>query len=180
MHLLTRTLSQRYEVGMDSYDRLFPNQDTLPKGGFGNLIALPLQRAPRKNGNSLFIDENFVPYIDQWHYLSNVKKMKLDEIQEIVKMHYQSDTLTVLVKESGQKNESPMLVPNQLKILEKNGLFIEKENLHSSFLHKLIQLATFKNPEFYKAQSKRLSTYGIPRNINCSEETDRYMIFLAD
>ena len=42
--LLTRTTAQRHEVGLDSYDRLFPGQDTLPKGGFGNLIALPLQR----------------------------------------------------------------------------------------------------------------------------------------
>lgn len=176
--LLSRTLSKRYEIGMDSYDRLFPNQDTLPKGGFGNLIALPLQRIPRKSGNSLFIDENLVPYKDQWLYLSNVKKMKIDEVQEIIKTFYQSDESIILGKETKGHlvNAESINLPAELKVIEKNGLYIEKQGLPSSFLHKLIQLASFKNPEFYKAQSKRLSTYGIPRNISCSEETDRFLI----
>jgi hypothetical protein len=52
--LLTRTMENRHEIGLDSYDRLFPNQDTMPKGGFGNLIALPLQKRPRELGNSVF------------------------------------------------------------------------------------------------------------------------------
>lgn len=52
--LLTRTMENRHEIGLDSYDRLFPNQDTMPKGGFGNLIALPLQKRPREQGNSVF------------------------------------------------------------------------------------------------------------------------------
>ena len=58
-HILTETMEHRPELGLKSYDRLFPNQDTLPKGGFGNLIALPLQKAARQNGNSLFVDEQF-------------------------------------------------------------------------------------------------------------------------
>jgi superfamily II DNA or RNA helicase len=176
--LLSRTIEKRYEVGMDSFDRLFPNQDTLPKGGFGNLIALPLQRGPRKNGNSSFIDENFIPYTDQWLYLTNVKKMKIEDVKEIIKTFYQSDESTMFVKE----NEKPLTSENQikisakLKVIEKNGLYIEKEALPSPFIHKLIQLTTFKNPEFFKAQAKRLSTYGIPRNITCIEETDRFLI----
>jgi len=64
--LLTRTMESRHEVGRDSYDRLFPNQDTMPKGGFGNLIALPLQKAPRDRGNSVFVDHKFHPHLDQW------------------------------------------------------------------------------------------------------------------
>ena len=78
--LLERTLERRYQLGMDSFDRLFPNQDTLPKGGFGNLIALPLQNTPRKKGNRVFVDENFSPYSDQWLYLDNVKKMNQDDV----------------------------------------------------------------------------------------------------
>ena len=46
-HLLTEAVENRPEIGLESYDRLFPNQDTMPQGGFGNLIALPLQRGPR-------------------------------------------------------------------------------------------------------------------------------------
>src|SRR5262249_62343402 len=60
--LLTRTMERRHEIGLDSYDRLFPSQDTLPKGGFGNLIALPLQKGPRQQGNSVFLNEYFEPY----------------------------------------------------------------------------------------------------------------------
>jgi hypothetical protein len=67
--LLTQTMECRPEIGLDSYDRFFPSQDTLPKGSFGNLIALPLQKKPRENGNSLFLDEDFVPYQDQWAFL---------------------------------------------------------------------------------------------------------------
>ena len=65
-HVLTETMERRPEVGFGSYDRLFPNQDTLPKGGFGNLIALPLQKQARERGNTSFIDEQFKPYTDQW------------------------------------------------------------------------------------------------------------------
>jgi hypothetical protein len=68
--LLTRTMERRHQVGLDSYDRFFSNQDTMPKGGFGNLIALPLPFAPRKPGNSVFIDGGFNPYPDQWEFLS--------------------------------------------------------------------------------------------------------------
>ena len=177
--LLSRTLEKRYEVGMDSFDRLFPNQDTLPKGGFGNLIALPLQHGPRKNGNSCFIDENFVPYTDQWNFLANIKKMKMEEVKEIIKAFHQGDESSIFIKENNQhfsNNKVQIKIPTKLKVIEKNGLYIEKEGLPSSFIHKLIQLATFKNPEFFKAQAKRLSTYGIPRNITCSEETDQFFI----
>jgi hypothetical protein len=68
--LLTYAMSERHEIKFKSYDRLFPNQDTMPKGGFGNLIALPLQKAARENGNSVFIDERFHPYEDQWGFLT--------------------------------------------------------------------------------------------------------------
>ena len=45
--ILTATMALGAALGIDSYDRLFPSQDVLPSGGFGNLIALPLQRAAR-------------------------------------------------------------------------------------------------------------------------------------
>ena len=73
--ILTRTMERRHQLGLDSYDRFFPNQDTMPKGGLGNLIALPLQFAPRKSGNSVFIDSDFRLYPDQWHFLSTIRRM---------------------------------------------------------------------------------------------------------
>jgi hypothetical protein len=74
--LLTRTMERRHELGLDSYDRLFPSQDTMPKGGFGNLIALPMQHVPRGHGNSVFLNANFVPYSDQWAFLSGLRRTK--------------------------------------------------------------------------------------------------------
>ncbi|MBI9018846.1 MAG: hypothetical protein JEZ07_16460 [Phycisphaerae bacterium] len=59
-YIITDTMERRPELGLDSYDRFFPNQDTLPQGGLGNLIALPLQKKPRENGNTEFVDENFI------------------------------------------------------------------------------------------------------------------------
>jgi hypothetical protein len=77
-------MERRPGIGLDSYDRFFPNQDTLPKGGFGNLIALPLQKQPREAGNSVFLDEQFHPHADQWAFLSGVQRMGRRRIEEIV------------------------------------------------------------------------------------------------
>ena len=82
--LLTRTMERRHHLGLDSYDRIFPNQDTLPKGGFGNLIALPLQWMPRQNGNSMFVDDDLRPYPDQWQLLLSVRRVGADQAECIV------------------------------------------------------------------------------------------------
>ncbi|WP_346207262.1 DEAD/DEAH box helicase family protein [Caldifermentibacillus hisashii] len=177
--LLAKTLEKRHEIGMDSFDRLLPNQDTLPKGGFGNLIALPLQNEPRKKGNSVFVNENFMPHPDQWSYLKHVKKMSFEDIQSVIKDLRQSNGFENIVQETNQlrtKEHADLKPPKKLKIIEKNGLYIEKTNLPSSLVHQMIQLATFNNPEFFKRQAKRLSTHNTPRMINCSEETDAYIV----
>ncbi len=77
-------MERRHQVGLDSYDRFFPNQDTMSKGGFGNLIALPLQFAPRKAGNSVFIDSDFRVLPDQWQFLSTIRRLNADTAEEIV------------------------------------------------------------------------------------------------
>ena len=65
------------KLAFDSYDRLFPNQDTMPKGGFGNLIALPLQKGPhRDQGNSVFLNELFEPHANQWKSLESVQRVR--------------------------------------------------------------------------------------------------------
>ncbi|HAU37085.1 MAG TPA: restriction endonuclease subunit R, partial [Phycisphaerales bacterium] len=84
-HLLTETMERRPEIGLRSYDRCFPNQDTLPKGQLGNLIALPLQKLPRDHGNSVFLDDSMVPYADQWAFLADVRKIARSEAERIVR-----------------------------------------------------------------------------------------------
>ncbi len=80
-HVLTETMERRPDIGLDSYDRLFPNQDTMPQGGFGNLIALPLQRAARKQDNTVFLDSAFVPWADQWAFLASVRKIGRPQVE---------------------------------------------------------------------------------------------------
>jgi hypothetical protein len=83
-HLLTEAMERRPDIGLDSYDRPFPNQDTMPQGGFGNLIALPLQRGPRDQGHSVFVDDDFVPWPDQWAFLASVRCVGRALVETIV------------------------------------------------------------------------------------------------
>ncbi len=81
--LITETMTQLHQLSMASYDRLFPNQDTLPRGGFGNPIALPLQHAPRQQGNSVFVDSEWIPFTDQWTYLASVPRIARRKVEEL-------------------------------------------------------------------------------------------------
>ena len=190
--LLTRTMDKRHQVGLDSYDRLFPNQDTMPKGGFGNLIALPLQRLPSNAGNSVFLKEDLTPYENQWQFLSSVKKISLVQTERIVNdasRHGQvigvrlsgtdeaeSDdpwTLPPSKKCSDKPLQGPF--PKKVRVVFSNLLYIEKEGLTPQLQNQLIRLAAFQNPEFYSAQKMRLSTFGKPRVIGCAEDFPKHI-----
>jgi superfamily II DNA or RNA helicase len=168
MALLSKTLENRHEIGLDSFDRMFPNQDTLPKGGFGNLIALPLQLYTKRRGNSVFLDETFTPFQDQWMYLSSIQKLTKKELHLILNDLDQQIT--------GKDLEFNYTFPKKMTIHIKNGLYLNKEEITSSLFSKIITLASFKNPEFFKAQAKRMSTYGIPRIISCYDEDSQHII----
>jgi fermentation-respiration switch protein FrsA (DUF1100 family) len=184
--LLTRTMENRHEIGLDSYDRLFPNQDTLPKGGFGNLIALPLQKRPREQGNSVFLDELFQPHPDQWRFLESVQRISTDRLARMIyEIAPEGNPIGVHLRlpdedegeapwhwrPSRQRKERQITgpLPASVRVVVSNLIYIEKEGLPSGMVDRLIRIAAFQNPEFYKAQSMRLSTYGKPRVISCSE-----------
>ena len=190
--ILTRTMERRYALGLDSYDRLFPSQDTLPKGGFGNLIALPLQRGAREKGNSVFVDDQLQPYNDQWAFLSSIRRLTKDEVQALVRKVYPTgDVVNVRHGETDYDGSSaPWILPPSGQITEKfiteplppnvsiklgNLIYVEKKDLPDAFLDRLIRLAAFQNPEFYRAQVMRLSTFDKPRVIACAEDLLRYI-----
>jgi superfamily II DNA or RNA helicase len=185
--LLTRTMERRHQIGLDSYDRFFPNQDTMPKGGFGNLIALPLQFAPRKGGNSVFINSDFNPYPDQWQFLSTIERLLVAAAEEIVtEAQRRGDLIGVRMSstddEDGQdpwtlppsrkRRERPIEgpLPKTVQIVRANFVYMEKKDLPPAMLNRLLRLAAFQNPEFYKAQAMRLATYDKPRVIACGQE----------
>jgi superfamily II DNA or RNA helicase len=185
--LLTKTTESRHEIGLDSYDRFFPNQDTMPKGGFGNLIALPLQKVPRKSHNSVFVDDNFEPWPDQWQYLSAVHRLAAGTLPVLInELVPEGNIVGVrfaateedasgdpwLLPPSKRKREKPITgpLPASVRIVFSNLAYIEKKGLPPAMLDRLCRLAAFQNPEFYKAQAMRLSTYGKPRIISCGED----------
>ncbi|MFC5401426.1 TOTE conflict system archaeo-eukaryotic primase domain-containing protein [Cohnella soli] len=187
--ILTLTMKNRYQIGLDSYDRLFPNQDTLPKGGFGNLIALPLQGGARKSGNSVFVDHNFEPYEDQWRFLSSVGKMTEEAVSKFIQLYFaEADLDSGLINVSDDEDEKPWErrskpsqetwkqdLPETIQIVLSNRLYINKQGLTSKVINKLMRLASFSNPDFYKTQAMRLSTYAKPRVISCAEDLVRYI-----
>lgn len=188
--LLTLALEHRHQIGLDSYDRMLPNQDTLPRDKkLGNLITLPLQRGPGKSGNSLFIDDHFQPYRDQWQFLSGLRKMNRLEVEMLVHEAERKENVLCIARDSDEEDDDaePWTTaasrtaawkgnwPARMKLVISDKLYIEKEGLNSSQINHLIRLAAFQNPEFYKAQKMRPSTFGKPRMINCSAEFSRHL-----
>lgn len=191
-HILTETMERRPDIGLDSYDRFFPNQDTLPPGGFGNLIALPLQKRPRESGNGVFLDERMTPYLDQWEFLSSIHKISRGEVEEVVRRaEAKGKVIGVrLVPEGDEEEGTPWMappsrrrkdtpiagpLPKTLELTLANQIYIEKEVLPPALRNRLIRLAAFQNPEFYKAQAMRLSTYDKPRIIACAEDHPKHI-----
>ncbi|MBM4272389.1 MAG: DEAD/DEAH box helicase [Deltaproteobacteria bacterium] len=189
--LITETMERRPGIGLDSYDRLFPNQDTIPRGGFGNLIALPLQKMPSSKGNSLFLSDDGTPFEDQWLFLSRIRKMNPHEVEAIVAKGASKGRILgihAIVTEDeaeqpweippSKKLKHPVIkgpLPDKVIITQGSQLFIEKKDLPPSLINNLIRLAAFQNPEFYRAQVLRLSTFGKPRIICCAEDYPHHL-----
>jgi len=185
--LITETMSQHHQLSMSSYDRLFPNQDTMPKGGFGNLIALPLQYQARQSGNTLFMDEDLMPYPDQWAFLASITRIPRQCIEEVtIKASSTGQILGIQASESDDDFvlepwlEKPARLPEKIHITEpvpkevnvtlSQRLYIDKTHLPSPLINQIKRIAAFQNPEFYKKQAFRLSTAMTPRVIACAED----------
>lgn len=190
-YLLTETMDRQPGIGLDSYDRLFPNQDTLPQGGFGNLIALPLQRTPRERGNSVFLDDCLEPHADQWAWLSAIRRIDRSTVEATVSRAERTgriigvrlapmdddDDRPWAAPPSGRCNELPYdaPLPNEIELILGNQLYIAKDQLTPGLQNRLVRVAAFQNPEFYKAQAMRLPTFGKPRVIACAEDHPRHL-----
>ncbi len=188
--LLTQTMQERHSVSLDSYDRLFPNQDTMPKGGFGNLIALPLQGARRKIGNSLFVDDTIKPYADQWSFLTTIRPLSYNKVSSLIDaIGQQGNLLDVRSSQTDEDYSDPWVtpkpnlpypeinanLPEQIELVMANLLYIPFRNLPSILVNQIKKIAAFQNPEFYRAQAMRISIYGKPRIISCAEEFPDYL-----
>ena len=173
----------RGELSFKSYDRFFPNQDTMPVGGFGNLIALPLQGRARKTGNSVFVDENFTPYPDQWEYLASIQYVSPEQVEETVTKYGKNNELGELVRDTEEKpweakkhhSLCQLDFPATLEIVRANMVYIPVTRLTSPTLNAVKRLAAFKNPDFYRMQAMRKTIYDKPRVICCADITKDYI-----
>lgn len=185
--IISHTCTRTRQLHLTSYDRLFPNQDTMPKGGFGNLIALPLQKSPREMGFSVFVDAELCPYADQWAFLASIQPMAAFDIEPTilratggvnpldVTFIDEEDLATPWKRESTSTGKLAGLMPSSLTVTLANLIYFEKAQLPQALANRLIRLAAFQNPEFYKAQAMRMSVWDKPRVIGCAENYPQHI-----
>ena len=182
--LITATMDRYPDIGFDSYDRFFPSQDTMPAGGFGNLIALPLQGRPRTSSNSVFLDDAFRPFQDQWAYLSTIERLSRDRLTAIVAEASEAGQVIGIPIPSTDEDDEPWAarpsrrgkepqiegeLPTSVDVVLGNQIYIDRSKIPPGLVNRIARLAAFQNPEFYAAQSMRLPTFGKPRIISCAE-----------
>lgn len=181
--ILAKCSERNLRLSLESYDRFFPSQDFLPKGGFGNLIALPLQRGPREAGNSSFIDNSFESYTDQWQFLNQVRRLSYSEVRQLLAEYLPKNPISkdgfedvawitdnsILEKTSSQNSPEPKLAGETVEITFGPMLTIPLEKLPSRVVAKLKKTSSFANPEFYKRQRMRMQTYPLSRFIFSGE-----------
>ena len=182
--LITATMERCPDIGFDSYDRFFPSQDTMPAGGFGNLIALPFQSRPREKGNSVFVDVDFRPYNDQWAYLSEISRLSRNELLSLVAEAATAGQIFAVQLPSTEEDDEPWtalpsrrskepaiesVLPELVEVVLGNQVYIDRSDLPPVLVNRIARLAAFQNPEFYTAQAMRLSTFGKPRVISCAK-----------
>ena len=180
--ILTEAMNHDGRMSLNSYDRFFPNQDRLPEGGFGNLVALPLQGQARKNLNSVFVDDDFLAHKDQWSFLYNIRKVKEDNVDKLLNLHVNEEFGAL----STSSESKPWVTPtpqnltkadfySTMEIVKADKIYIPLKSISAKVLNHLKRIAAFKNPEFYSKQALRLSTYSVPRIISCFDITDEYL-----
>jgi superfamily II DNA or RNA helicase len=187
--LMTRTLDRRPEIGLDSFDRFFPNQDTMPKGGFGNLIALPLQKTAREKNHSIFLDDNMTPYLDQWAFLASIKRLDENKLDCIIQNAIQHDELLPVVydpveaddeakpwqKKSSTLPDITEPLPQKVEIILAEQIYVNHTGFPPVLRNRILRLASFANPEFYQAQKMRLPTWNKPHILYCYEFFREYI-----
>ena len=185
--IISHTCARTRQLQLASYDRLFPNQDTMPKGGFGNLIALPLQKGPREKGRSVFVDAELQPYSDQWAFLASIQRVAEHDIDPIilqatggghpldVNFIDDEDFAAPWKRESASTRKLADPMPDSLTVTLADLIYFEKAQLPQALANRLIRTAAFQNPEYYRAQAMRLSVWDKPRVIGCAQNFPQHI-----
>ncbi len=171
--IMNQTFNKSKSITFASFDRFFPSQDYLIKEGYGNLIALPCQGEKVKEGKTVFVDENFIPYESQSSFLRSVRKLSDLEINVLLEQIKDNNELEILPKNIVKKLK---LTKNDFKdninIVRSNGIVLTKDDLNLEALKYLMRLGSIPNRDYYEKQNSRISTYGIPRVLQLFKEDD--------
>ena len=189
--IIKASMQKRHSIPFESFDRFFPNQDEIPKCGYGNLIALPLQGRAVKEGHSVFVNESFVPYEDQWSFLSSIQKVSERVVRSTIsgiekslpdfveKDETENETKkinTTIVSPENKESLNQSDFSATVKIVLSNYVQISKKGISEKALGVLRRTAVFLNPEYFKNLRMHLPLYNIPLYIDCSKENDDYLL----
>lgn len=120
------------------------------------MVALPLQGQARKRRNSVFVDDDFLVYKDQWAFLYNINKVKNTEVDMLLNLHV-CEGLGALTTSSESK---PWVTPipqdiskgdfySEIEITKADKIYIPLKAVSAKVLNHFKRIASFKNPEFY-------------------------------
>jgi superfamily II DNA or RNA helicase len=173
VHLVREAMTVRAELDLASYDRLFPTQDFMPSGSFGNLIALPLQGECRKRGTTVFLDPGTMePFPDQWECLSSAEPLSVEVLEELVaglgELETGPDARTYRRSVTGRSIAEP---PATIAARAGAMLAIDRIGVPPALVAALKHAASLHNPEFYEKERMRFSTWNTPRFIRCYRES---------
>lgn len=179
IHILRDAMGARAELDLSSYDRLFPTQDLMPKGSFGNLIALPLHGECRRRGTTVFLDPATIePYDDQWAFLAAVPRISPEAVSSLTEtlgpVAAGPDDTRYRPSRARASQENP---PERIRAELRAMLEIDRIGVPPSLLAALKHLASLHNPAYYEKERLRFSTWNTPRFLRCYRETvDRLLL----
>lgn len=189
--LLDRGAKSINLISFQYYDRMYPSQDC--SDSIGNLIALPLQGQPLKDGNSAFVDENWNAYPDQWECLRNIHRYTEQDLINKVAAWQQEDSsdaggaYAVIALGKGRlrpwennRKFSKSDVTGQMHLVLSDGIYIDALNLKPGIQNQIRCLAAFSNPKYHENKALGHSNYATPSVQYLGKDIDGYIRILRE
>ena len=169
---LREAMAIRAEIDLASYDRLFPAQDFMPRGSFGNPIALPLRGRCRGGGATGFLAPSTnEPCEDQWAFLASVDRLTADDVAALAERLADVDAGPGAARYRRPRvTRGDVKAPERVRAVVGAMVAIDRVGLPPALLASLKHLASLHNPKFYENERLRFSNHKTPRFIRCYRE----------
>ena len=160
-------------------DRMIPAQDTLPEGGLGNVIALPLQGKALLDGNSAFVDENWNAYEDQLKVLAGTKRLTRQELEDYLSLWYSAGNKEDDGSDAPWNTESGIDaegVKGVVHIVLADRIYIDSSGMSNKMKRQIRRLAAFSNRQYFQNQAMDIPNYDESRFIYLGDDEGKYII----